>query len=132
LIKKHSFHATTLIPCLSSLSALESHIQTLLDAAATTTEAVNAIGETIAAWLQHIPNHVQQVTSHGIHHGAAIALAVVETQFENDLHTLHHVFPEGEAREDFEELINDLGMVATIIGEEVNVDTIISNIFIEE
>jgi len=40
---------------------LESQIQALHAAAATSTEAVNAQGETVAARLQDIPNRVQEI-----------------------------------------------------------------------
>ena len=112
--------------------ALESQIQALHTAAATATEAVNARGDTVVARLQDIPNRVQEVTSHGVHRGAALALAIVQTLSENDLRTLHPIFPEGEAWEEFEELTDDLSMVATTISEDVSLDVVIDNVFADD
>ena len=57
---------------------------------------------------------------------------MVQTLFGNDLRTLHPIFPEGEEREEFEELADDLGMVATTIAEDVSLDSVVSNVFADE
>ena len=93
---------------------------------------VNAQGDTVAARLQDIPNRVQEVAGHGVHRGATVALAMVQTLSGNDLRTLHPIFPEGEEREEFEELADDLGVVATAIAEDVSLDAVISNIFADD
>ena len=95
-------------------------------------EVVNARGDTIAARLQDIPSHVWEVADHGVHQGAAIAFAVVHTLSGNDLWALHPVFHEGEVREEFKELVDDLGVVAATIGEEVSIDGVISNVLANE
>ena len=51
----------------------------LYAATVTATESVKAQGDTVAARLQDIPAHVQEVTGHGVHRGAAVALAMVQT-----------------------------------------------------
>ena len=61
-----------------------------------------------------------------------MALAVVQTLSGNDLRTLQPIFREGEAREEFNELVDDLGMVATAITEDVRLDAVISNVFAED
>ena len=116
----------------SPFLVLESQIQVLQAAAATVTKAVNARGDTIAARLQDIPNHVQEVAGHGVHRGAAVALAMVQTLFGNDLRTLHPIFPEGEAREDFEELVDDLYLPVDAVVGDVSLDGVVSNLFGEE
>ena len=95
-------------------------------------EALNARGDTVAARLQDIPNHVWEVADHGVHQGAAVAFAVVQTLSGNNLWALHPVFHEGEAREEFKELVDDLGVFATTIGEEVSIDGVISNVLANE
>ena len=107
-------------------------VQALHAATAIATEAVNVRDDTIAARLQDIPNYVREVTGYGVHRGATVALAVVQILSGNDLRTLHPIFPEGEAREDFEELVDDLGVVATAIEEEVSLDAVISNVLADE
>jgi len=103
--------------------ALESQLQALYAAAASTTDVVNAQGNTVAGCLQDIPDCVWEVT---------IAPAVVQTRFRNDLWTLHPAFPEDEEQADFEELVGDLDMDASIIGREVDTNALISNVFADE
>ena len=93
---------------------------------------MNARGDTITARLQDVHNRVREVTSHGLHRGADVALAVVQTLSGNDLRTLHPIFPEGEAWEEFEELADDLSMVATTIAEDVSLDVVIGNVFADD
>jgi len=57
---------------------------------------------------------------------------MMQTLSGNDLWTLHPIFPKGEAREDFKELADDLGVVATAISEDVSLDAVISNVFVDE
>ena len=111
---------------------MESQVEALYAATVTPIEAVKAQGDTIAARLQDIPARVREVTSHGVHRGAAVALAMVQTLSGNDFQTLHPIFPEGEAWEVFEELVDDLGVVATAISDEVNIDNVINNVFADE
>ena len=82
--------------------ALESQIQALYTAAATATKSVNAQGKTVAARLKDIPNRIQEIAGHGIHHGATVALAVVQTMSGNYFRMLQPIFHQGEAREEFE------------------------------
>ena len=69
---------------------------------------------------------------HRVHRGAAVSLAVAQTLFRNDIRTLHPIFPEGEAQKGFEELADDLGMVATAIAEDVSLDAVVSNVLGDE
>ena len=112
--------------------ALESQLQALYAAAASTTDVVNAQGNTVAGCLQDIPDCVREVTGHEVREGATIAPAVVQTRFRNDLWTLHPAFPEDEEQADFEELVGDLDMDASIIGGEVDTNALISNVFADE
>jgi len=111
---------------------LESQIQTLHIAAATATNAVNARGDTVVARLQDVPHRVREVSRHGVHRGAAVAIAVVQTMSGSDDRTFHPVFPVGEEQEDFYELVNDLSIVADAVVEEVSLDAVISNVFDDE
>ena len=111
---------------------MESKVQILHAVAATATEAVNARGGTVAARLQDIPNRIQEIAGHGVHQGATVALAMVQTLSGNNLRTLHPTFPEGEEREEFDELVDDLGVVATAIAEDVSLDAVISNVFVDD
>ena len=102
----------------------------LYAATVTATEAVKAQGDTIAARLQDIPAHVREVTGHGVHRGATVTLSMVQTLSGNDLQTLHPVFPQGEACEDFEELVDDIDGVAASNAWEIKINTIVNAVFL--
>ena len=80
--------ALTLLP-----SDLESQVQTLIDASRVAINSVNVWGSTVAARLQNIPAHVQEVARYGAHVGAARAIAVVSTMSEADYWQWEPVFP---------------------------------------
>jgi len=64
------------------------------------------------------------------HQGIAVALGMVQTQSGNDLQTLHPVFPQGEACEDFEELVDEIDGVAASNAWEIKVNTIVNAVFL--
>ena len=49
--------------------------------------------------------------------------------FGNDLWTLHPIFSEGEAREEFDELVDNLSVVAEAIVDDISLDAVIGNVF---
>ena len=63
---------------------MESLVQTLLDASRVAIDLVNARGSTVTARLRNIPARVTEVAEHGVHAGAARAIAVVSTMFGAD------------------------------------------------
>ena len=65
-------------------------------------------GDIVAESLQDIPNRAREITGHGVQKGVVVALTVAQTQSGNDVRGLHPVFPEGDTREDFEELVTKL------------------------
>ena len=112
---------------------MESQVQTLLEASRVTIDSVNARGSTVAARLRNVPARVMEVAEHGVHAGAARAIAVVSTMSGADYQQWETVFPErGAAREDFEELVDDLRYVADAIIDDVSLDGVIGNLFGEE
>ena len=112
---------------------MEAQVQTLLDAARVAIDSVNARGSTVAAHLQNIPSRVTELAGHGAHEGAIRAIAVVSTMSGADFRQWQPVFLEwGTAREDFEELVDDLSIVADAIVNDVSLDGVVSNVFGEE
>ena len=112
---------------------LESQVQTLLEASRVAIDSVNARESTVAARLRNIPAHVKEVAGHGVHVGAARAIAVVFTMSGADFRQWEPVFPEwGVAREDLDELVDDLRFVADAIVDDVSLDGVVSNIFGKE
>ena len=94
---------------------------------------MNTRGSTVAARLRNIPTHVKEVAGHGAHEGGARAIAVVSTMSRVDYWQWEPVFPEwGAAREDFEELVDDLRYIADAIVDDVSQDGVIGNLFGEE
>ena len=90
-------------------------------------------GSTVVARLRNIPTRVKEVAGHGVHTGAATAIAVVSTMSGTDFRQWEPVFPEwGIAREDLDELVDDLLFVADAIVDDVSLDGVVSNLFGEE
>lgn len=80
--------------------------------------------------LQDVPNRVREIASHGIRHGAATALATVQTRYGRDLYHLQPVIPEGEdAIRDFNDLLDYLGGAVEAIAEEISSDAVTFKVF---
>ena len=71
-----------------------------------------------------------EVAEHGIHTGAARAIAVVSTMSRVDYRQWEPVFPEWvAARDAFDELVDDLSLAAYAIVADVSLDGVVSNLF---
>ena len=71
-----------------------------------------------------------EVAEHGVHAGAARAIAVVSTMSRADYRQWEPVFPEwGEARNAFDELVDDVSLPADAIVADVSLEGVISNLF---
>ena len=76
---------------------------------------------------------VKEVAGHGVHEGAARAIAMVSTMFGADYRRCVPVFPEWRAaREDFEELVDDLRYIADTIVDDASLDGVVGNLFGKE
>ena len=105
-------------------------VQTLLEASRVTIDLVNARGSTVAARLRNVPARVTEVTEHGVHTGAARAIAVVSHMSGADYRQWEPVFPEwGAARDAFDELVDDLSLAADTIVADVSLHGVVSNLF---
>ena len=92
---------------------------------------MNACGDTVAACLRDIPRRVREVAGHGVRRGAAVALATAQFQSGHDFLQVEpvHLPLGGEEWWAFEELADDMEMVATAISEEISIEAIIGNVF---
>ena len=91
---------------------------------------MNARGSTVATRLWNIPAGVKEVAEHGVHAGAARAIAVVSTMSGADYRQWEPVFPEwGVRQEAFEELVDDLYFPADAIVGDVSLDGVVGNLF---
>ena len=87
-------------------------------------------GSTVVARLWNIPTRVKEVAGHGVHAGTTRAIAVSSTMSGADFRQWEPVFPEwGAAREVFDELVDDLSLVADAIVDDVSLDGVVSNLF---
>ena len=109
---------------------MESQVQTLLDASRVAIDSVNARGSTVAARLRNVPARVMEVAEHRVHAGAARSIAVVSTMSGADYRQWELVFPVwGEARNAFDELVDDLSLLADAIVADVSLEGVVSNLF---
>ena len=95
---------------------------------------MNAHGDTVATHLRDIPRRVREVTGHGVHRGAAVALATAKYQSGHDFLLVEPVnLPMGgEDWWEFEELADNMEMAATAISEDISIEVIISNVFADD
>jgi hypothetical protein len=95
---------------------------------------VNARGNTIAARLEDIPNHIQEVARHGVRCSAAVSLATAQLESGHDFLQIEPVhFPLGS--KDWwalEELADDMEMAAAAISEYVSIEAVIGNVFADD
>ena len=76
---------------------------------------VNAKGVVLVVCLYDVPNHVREVALHGVHHGAAMALVVVQARSGHELRLLPHGFPSTKHPRDYERLVEDFFSAANSI-----------------
>ena len=112
--------------------ALEAQIQALHQAANGTATTVNARGDLLVDRLQDMPNHARQIATHGVRQGAATALAMAQTCTGHNLLLLEPVFPEGEGRAGFDDLVVQFDVTANAITNEVSADSVVTKVFLGE
>ena len=95
---------------------------------------MNARDDTIAARLRDIPRRVREVARHGVRRGAAVAPATAQYQSGHDFLQVEpvHLPLGGEDWWAFEELADDMEMVATTISEDISIEAIIGNVFADD
>ena len=92
-------------------------------------DAVNAQGSPIDACLQDIPARIEEITLHGVHHGAAVALTVAQVQDGYGLHAMETGFPIGDGPEEHEDLLEEFVMVAEAIVDITSAQDVVNKIF---
>jgi hypothetical protein len=83
------------------------------------TVAINARGSLLVNRLQDIPEHAQEITLHGVHHGSSVALAVIKVQNGHDLISMEPGFPLIDDPDMHEDLIEEFGDTAATIGHHL-------------
>ena len=73
---------------------------------------------------------ITELAEHGVHSGATRAIAVVSHMSGADYRQWEPVLPEwGEARNAFDELVDDVSLPADTIIADVSLEGVISNLF---
>ena len=93
------------------------------------TRFVNARGAVPVVRLHDISNHVREVALHGIHHGAAMALAAAQARSGHELRLLPHGFLAMARPGDYEHLVEDFFGAANSIALTSQADDIINKVF---
>ena len=90
---------------------------------------INARGAALVAHLHDILNHVREVALHGVHHGAAMALATAQVHSGHDLWLLPHgALVTGYPR-DYERLVEDFFDAANSVALTSQTDDIVNKVF---
>ena len=79
--------------------------------------------------LHDIPNRVREVALHGIHHGAATALATAQARSGHNLWLLPHGFPDAVPPENHECLIDEFFSAASSVAFNTLADDVVSKLF---
>ena len=90
---------------------------------------VNARGAVLVVCLHDIPNRVREVAPHGVHHGAAMALAAAQARCGHNLRLLPHGFLDAVHPGEHERLVEDFSSVANSVAFNTLADDIVSKVF---
>ena len=92
-------------------------------------DTVNARGPLINTRLHNIPAHAQEITLHGVRHGASVALATAQVQTRHELHTMETGFLMGDGLEEHEDLIAEFINAAEAIVDITTAQDVVNKVF---
>lgn len=78
--------------------------------------------------LLDIPNHVREAVEFGVHHGVAMALAIMQLHFGGNLRNTIGLL-EGSMTEDLDRLMDDFDVDVNVVLGEVFVEVITCGLF---
>jgi len=90
---------------------------------------VNARGAVPVVRLYDVPNRVREVALHGVHHGAAIALAAAQAHCGHNLWLLPHGFPDAVHPGDHERLTEGFLSDADSMAFNTLADDVVGKVF---
>ena len=79
--------------------------------------------------LYDVPNCIREVALHGVHHGATMALAIVQARSGHELRLLPHGFLATEHPEDHEHLVKDFFNTANFVALASYAKDIVNKVF---
>ena len=91
--------------------------------------AINAQGPPLNNRLHDVLARVQEIALHGVHRGAAMALAVAQVQTGHDLRTMELGFPMADDLDMHEDLIEDFDDDAAAIVDITSAQEVINKVF---
>ena len=91
---------------------------------------VNDRGAVPVVRLHDIPNRVREVALHGVHHGAAMALAAAQAHSSHNLRLLPHGFPDAAHPGDHERLVEDFFSATNSVAFNTLADDIVRRCFL--
>ena len=108
---------------------LSAQLESLRLAADHAVRFVNAKGTVLVVRLYDILNHVREVALHGIHHGAAMALAAAQVHSGHNFWLLPHGASATGYPGDYERLVEDFSDVANSVTFISQANDIIAKVF---
>ena len=118
----------TTLPFLRS-SALIVQLESLQLAANAAVDTVNARGSLINARLNDVPGRVQEITLHGVRHGAVVALTAAQVQTGYELHAMEIGFPMDDSPEEHEDLLEEFVVAAEAIVDITFAQDVVNKVF---
>ena len=112
-----------------NLLDLSSQLESLQSATNHAARFVNARGTVLVVRLHNIPNRVRAVALHGVHHGAAMALAAAQAYLGHNLWLLPHGFPDAVHPGGHEHLVEDFMNAANSVAFNTLADDIVGKVF---
>ena len=104
-------------------------MESLRSAADHAAKFVNARGIVPVVRLHDIPNHVREVALHGVHHGAAMALAAAQARLGHNLRLLPYGFLDTVHPGEHERLVEDFMSAANSVAFNTLADDIVGKVF---
>ena len=92
-------------------------------------DVVNARGSPIAARLQDILAHIQEIALHGVRHGVSVVLTAAQVRTRYELHAMETGFPMGDGPEEHEDLLEEFVMVAEAIVDITSAQDVVNKVF---
>jgi hypothetical protein len=109
---------------------LSAQLESLQLATDYATRFVNARGAVSVVYLHDVLNHVREIALHGVHHDAAVALAMAQVRSRCELRLLLHGFPATDCPEDPESFTEDFSNAANTIAFSSSIGDNVNKVFL--
>ena len=112
-----------------NLLDLSAQLESLRSAANHAAGFVNARGAVPVVHLHDILNCVREVALHGVHHGAAMALAAAQARLGQNLYLLPHGILDATYPREQERLVEEFSMAAEAIVNITSMRDVVNKVF---